>query len=52
MQARPEIRSDNGSGYLSKEFRQVLEENRLSHVKIKASCPEENGLMERSNRIV
>jgi len=50
--ARPEIRSDNGSGYLSKEFRQVLEENRLSHVKIKPSCPEENGLTERSNRTV
>lgn len=50
--ARPEVRSDNGSGYLSKEFRQVLEENRLSHVKIKPSCPEENGLMERSNRTV
>lgn len=52
LQARPEIRSDNGSGYLSKEFRQVLEENRLSHQKIRPSCPEENGLMERSNRTV
>ncbi len=49
---RPEVRSDDGSGYLSKEFRQVQEENRLRHVKIKPSCPEENGLMERSNRTV
>jgi len=52
LRERPEIRSDHGSGYLSKEFRQVLEENRLSHVKIKPHCPEENGLMERSNRTV
>lgn len=52
LRERPEIRSDNGSGYLSKEFRQVLEENRLSHVKIQPHCPEENGLMERSNRTV
>jgi putative transposase len=52
LMERPEIRSDNGSGYLSKEFRQVLEEHRLSHVKIKPSCPEENGVMERSNRTV
>jgi putative transposase len=50
--ARPEIRSDNGSGYLSKEFRQVLQEHGLCHVKIKPHCPEENGLMERSNRTV
>ncbi len=52
LRVRPEIRSDNGSGYLSKEFRQVLEENRLSHKKIRPSCPEENGVMERSNRTV
>jgi len=52
LQVRPEIRSDNGSGYLSKEFHQVLEHHRLSHVKIKPHCPEENGVMERSNRTV
>ena len=49
---RPEIRSDNGSGYVSKEFHQVLEANRLMHQKIKPHCPEENGVMERSNRTV
>ena len=49
---RPEIRSDNGSGYVSKEFHQVLEVNRLMHQKIKPHCPEENGVMERSNRTV
>lgn len=46
----PEIRSDNGSGYLSKDFRDVLRENHLSHHRIKPHCPEENGLIERAYR--
>jgi putative transposase len=50
--ARPEIRSDNGSCFLSKEFHGVLEHNGLTHVKIRPHCPEENGIMERSNRTV
>lgn len=47
---KPEIRSDNGSGYISKEFRGVLQENGLSHHRITPHCPEENGLVERANR--
>lgn len=50
--ARPEIRSDNGSGFISKEFHGVLEHFGLTHVKIRPHCPEENGIMERSNRTV
>lgn len=46
----PEIRSDNGSGYISKEFRVVLTENGLAHHRIQPHCPEENGLIERANR--
>lgn len=46
----PEIRSDNGSCYLSRDFRAVLEEHGLAHQRIKPHCPEENGLVERSNR--
>jgi transposase InsO family protein len=46
----PEIRSDNGSGYISKEFRAVLTENGLTHQRIQPHCPEENGLIERANR--
>jgi len=46
----PEIRSDNGSGYVSAEFRGVLAEHGLSHHRIKPHCPEENGLMERAYR--
>jgi transposase InsO family protein len=48
--AAPEIRSDNGSCYVSKEFRVVLTENGLGHRRIHPHCPEENGLMERANR--
>lgn len=47
---RPEMRTDNGSGYVSWEFRQVLREHGLTQQRIRAHCPEENGLMERSNR--
>jgi transposase InsO family protein len=47
---RPEIRSDNGSGYISKEFKVVLQENGLGHHRIRPHCPEENGLIERMHR--
>ena len=48
--ARPEIRTDNGSGYVSREFREVLAAHELTHQRIKPHCPEENGLMERAYR--
>jgi putative transposase len=48
--ATPEIRSDNGSCYVSKEFRTVLRENGLGHHRIRPHGPEENGLIERANR--
>jgi putative transposase len=47
---KPEIRSDNGSGYISKEFKMVLKENGLGHHRIRPHCPEENGLIERVHR--
>jgi transposase InsO family protein len=47
---KPEIRSDNGSGYVSKEFKMVLAENGLGHHRIKPHCSEENGLIERMHR--
>jgi putative transposase len=50
--ARPLIRSDNGSSYISKEFKIVLQEHGLDHQRIKPHCPEENGLIERSNRTI
>jgi putative transposase len=50
--SRPLIRSDNGSSYVSHEFKVVLKENGLDHQRIKPHCPEENGLVERSNRTI
>jgi transposase InsO family protein len=46
----PTIRSDNGSGYISREFGELLEHHGLVHHRIKPHCPEENGIMERANR--
>lgn len=50
--ATPVIQSDNGSGYVAKEFRQVLSANGLGHHRIRPHCPEENGTMERMYRTV
>jgi transposase InsO family protein len=50
LASTPEIRSDNGSCYISRDFRQVLEQHGLTHQRIRPHCPEENGLVERSNR--
>jgi putative transposase len=46
----PRLRSDNGSCYISREFRGVLDEHGLGHQRIRPHCPEENGIIERSNR--
>jgi len=48
--AHPDIRSDNGSGYVSREFAGVLAEHGLAHRPIRPHCPEENGLCERLQR--
>ena len=48
----PEIRSDNGSCCISRDFRGVLAEHGMSHQRITPHCPEENGLIERSNRTI
>lgn len=50
VQGMPQVRSDNGSCYISREFRGVLDEHGLGHRRIKPHCPEENGIVERSNR--
>ena len=47
---RPEVQSDNGSGYIAREFLQVLQEHGLGHHRIRPHCPEENGVIERSFR--
>lgn len=48
--AKPVIQSDNGSGYISREYMQVLKEHGLGHHRITPHCPEENGVIERSMR--
>ena len=48
--ARPVIQSDNGSGYIAREFLEVLKEHGLGHHRIKPHCPEENGVIEGSMR--
>jgi len=50
LRALPEIKSDNGSGYISREFAEVLSEHGLTHRRIKPHCPEENGVAERVQR--
>jgi transposase InsO family protein len=47
---RPVIQTDNGSGYVSQEFKKVLAEKGVGHVRIRPHCPEENGLVERAHR--
>jgi len=47
---RPEMQSDNGSGYIAREFLVVLQENGLGHHRIRPHCPEENGVIERAYR--
>ncbi|MDP8205238.1 MAG: integrase core domain-containing protein [Candidatus Electryonea clarkiae] len=47
---KPEIQTDNGSCYISHEFKLVLSEEGVGHHRIYPYCPEENGLVERVNR--
>ena len=49
---KPVIQSDNGSGYIAREYLQVLKEHGLGHHRIKPHCPEENGVIERAYRTV
>ena len=49
---KPVIQSDNGSGYIAREFLVVLQENGLGHHRVKPHCPEENGTMERAYRTI
>lgn len=46
----PEIRSDNGSCFISREFGGLLDEHGLRHRRTQPHCPEENGIIERANR--
>lgn len=48
----PEIQSDNGSAYISRDFKMVLSQMGVGHHRIHPHCPEENGIVERTIRTV
>jgi transposase InsO family protein len=50
LQEKPAMQSDNGSGFIAREFLLVLKEHGLGHHRIRPHCPEENGVIERSFR--
>lgn len=52
VRVKPIIRSDNGSGYISREFGGLLAHHELTHHRIKPHCPEENGIIERCHRTI
>lgn len=49
---KPIIQTDNGSGYISREFKLVLSENGIGHHRIRPHTPEDNSLVERAHRTV
>lgn len=49
---KPIIQTDNGSGYISHEFKMVLNQKGVGHHRIHPYCPEENGLVERVNKTI
>jgi len=46
------IQSDNGSGYISSEFRDYLSKSEIEHRRIHPHCPNENAEVERYHRTV
>lgn len=46
----PDIQSDNGSCFISGDFARTLKALGVGHHRIHPHCPEQNGLVERSNR--
>jgi hypothetical protein len=48
----PVTQTDNGSGYISREFKVVLTQKGVGHHRIKPHCPEENGIVERAHRTI
>jgi transposase InsO family protein len=49
---RPDIQTDNGSGYISREFKMVLSDHGIGHHRIRPHTPEDNSLVERVHRTV
>ena len=49
---KPVVQTDNGSGYISREFKMVLAERGIGHHRIRPHTPEDNSLIERAHRTV
>jgi putative transposase len=50
--ARPRIISDNGSQFISKEFKSFIKQAELQHITISVNYPQANGKIERFNRTI
>ncbi|EQD76645.1 Integrase, catalytic core domain protein, partial [mine drainage metagenome] len=48
----PIIQSDNGSAFISFEFKTVLKANNLTHKRIRPHTPKDNAIVERVNKTV
>ena len=48
--AEPVIQSDNGSSFIAMEFKATLKANNLMQKLIRSHTPEQNGIVERSNK--
>lgn len=51
-EARPRLISDNGSQFLSKDFKEYLRECHLKHVRTSVNYPQSNGKIERFHRTI
>lgn len=50
--ARPRIISDNGSAFISRDFRDYLRDVNMTHVRTSVAYPQSNGKLERVNRTI
>ncbi len=49
---RPDIQSDHGSGFVSREFAETLSESAVGHTKIRPHTPTDNAEIERYHRTI
>ena len=49
---RPDIQSDHGSGFISREFAETLSESAVGHTKIRPHTPTDNAEIERYHRTI
>jgi len=50
--ARPDIQSDHGSGFIAREFAETLSESGVTHTKIRPHTPTDNAEIERYHRTI